>query len=175
MASTLHTPLTVFCIHPDDGDSEEDFTANLDTAEANTTLSDAEDCTVDTSKKAKAAVSYKRIRSDQALKNMDVEEPPALKSKSKGGRRARSVGQLHHEDGLIVKVRQLGGKFAIMYMLWMSNVEESFQTKLNPNYTPMDLFKPGIEWKRQGEHADLRKVFPVQFHNDFKDDFLYST
>ncbi|KAF8581851.1 hypothetical protein K439DRAFT_1261906, partial [Ramaria rubella] len=72
-------------------------------------------------------------------------------------------------------IRQLGGKFTIMYMLWMSNVQESFQTKLNVDYTPMDRFKPGIEWKRQGKQADLRKVFPIQFHGDFEDDFLHPT
>ncbi|KAF8582472.1 hypothetical protein K439DRAFT_1282426, partial [Ramaria rubella] len=48
-------------------------------------------------------------------------------------------------------------KFTIMYMLWMSNVQELFQMKLNVDYTPMDCFKPGIEWKRQGKQADLRK------------------
>ncbi|KAF8584342.1 hypothetical protein K439DRAFT_1346370, partial [Ramaria rubella] len=48
-------------------------------------------------------------------------------------------------------------KFTIMYMLWMSNVQELFQMKLNVDYTPMDHFKPGIEWKRQGEQADLHE------------------
>ncbi|KAF8474567.1 hypothetical protein JB92DRAFT_3134643 [Gautieria morchelliformis] len=55
----------------------------------------------------------------------------------------------------IERIRQLGGKFAIMHMLWISNAQAAFHTPLNGDYTPMDRFKPGTEWKRQGEQADL--------------------
>ncbi|KAF8575049.1 hypothetical protein K439DRAFT_1623879 [Ramaria rubella] len=175
MASTLHT---VFRVPPDGEDSKEDFTADLNPADANLSDSGGGDCAIDTSKEGKGATSYKHIHSEQAqvhemhaemialkrelagLKNIDfIEELPGMYSKPKEGRRACS----------------LGGKFTIMYMLWMSNVQESFQTKLNVDYTPMDRFKPGIEWKRQGEQADLREVFPIQFHGDFEDNFLHPT
>ncbi|KAF8520551.1 hypothetical protein JB92DRAFT_3111757 [Gautieria morchelliformis] len=66
-------------------------------------------------------------------------------------------------DGKDIKrIRQLGGKFAIMHMLWISNAQAAFRTPLNGDYTPMDRFKPGIEWKQQGEQADLRQGLPAE-------------
>jgi hypothetical protein len=77
------------------------------------------------------------------------------------------------EEKTIEKIRQLGGKFAIMYMLWMSNTQAAFQTKPNPEYVPMSRFEPGLEWKRQGELADLLQIFPEEYHKDFAGDFIH--
>jgi hypothetical protein len=71
------------------------------------------------------------------------------------------------------RIRRLGGKFAIMYMLWIGNTQTAFHTKLNANYTPMDRFKGGPEWKRQGEQANLREVFPEDLHCEFSGDLIY--
>ncbi|KAF8581180.1 hypothetical protein K439DRAFT_1619249 [Ramaria rubella] len=180
MASMLRI---IFCMPLDGEDSEEDFTADLNPADANLSDSGGGDCAIDALKEGKGATSYKRIRKMIALKrelaglkNIDfVKELPGTYSKPKEGRRACSMSRSQHEDSLIVKICQLRGKFTIMYMLWMSHMQESFQTKLNVDYTPMDRFKPSIEWKRQGEQADLREVFPIQFHGDFEDDFLHPT
>ncbi|KAF8514402.1 hypothetical protein JB92DRAFT_3115680 [Gautieria morchelliformis] len=67
---------------------------------------------------------------------------------------------------------QLGGKFAIMHMLWIRNAQAAFRTPLNGDYTPMDRFKPGIEWKQQGEQADLRQMLPAELHSQFQSDFI---
>ncbi|KAF8580557.1 hypothetical protein K439DRAFT_1619672 [Ramaria rubella] len=154
MASMLRT---VFHMPLDGEDSEEDFTANLNPVDTNLSDSGDEDCAIDMSKKGKAAMSYKAqvhemhtemlaLKCELAgLKNTDlVEELPGTYSKPKEGRRAHSMSKSHHEDSLVAKICQLRGKFTIMYMLWMSN--------------------PSIEWKRQGEQADLCEVFPTQFH-----------
>ncbi|KAF8502439.1 hypothetical protein JB92DRAFT_2833595 [Gautieria morchelliformis] len=58
-----------------------------------------------------------------------------------------SGSKLNGKD--IEHICQLGGKFAIMHMLWISNAQAVLRTPLNVDYTPMDRFKPGIEWKRQ--------------------------
>ncbi|KAF8584947.1 hypothetical protein K439DRAFT_1616299 [Ramaria rubella] len=63
MASTLYT---IFCMPPDGEDSEEDFTADLNPADANLSDSGGGDCAVDASKEGKGATSYKRIHSEQA-------------------------------------------------------------------------------------------------------------
>jgi hypothetical protein len=55
----------------------------------------------------------------------------------------------------------------------MAFTQATFQTNLQPNFTPTDRFRPGLEWKRQGEQADLLKVFPEEFHKAFGDDFLH--
>ena len=75
-------------------------------------------------------------------------------------------------DKTIEKIRQVGGKFAIMYCLWVNNIEAAFRTALNDNYTPMDRFQPGAEWKRQGEKNDLLEVFPKEYHSEFNRDFI---
>jgi len=80
----------------------------------------------------------------------------------------------HTQDKAVVdEIRQLGGKFAIMFMLWMGNVPAAFQTELNPTYKPMDRFQNGLEGKRQGEQADLQKVFPKKFHSEFHGNLIY--
>ena len=76
---------------------------------------------------------------------------------------------------MIEQIRRLGGKFVIMYMMWIGNIQAAFETPLSKTYTPMDRFKPGLEWKRQGEQADLREVFPEALHSDFNSTFLQST
>ena len=59
-----------------------------------------------------------------------------------------------------------------MYCLWVNNIEAAFRTALNDNYTPMDRFPPGAEWKRQGEKNDLLEVFPKEYHSEFNRDFI---
>ncbi|KAF8523995.1 hypothetical protein JB92DRAFT_2827153 [Gautieria morchelliformis] len=59
----------------------------------------------------------------------------------------------------IEHIRQLGGKSAIMDMLWISNAQAR-------------LCFPGIEWKRQGEQADLRQGLPAELHSQFQSDFI---
>ena len=59
-----------------------------------------------------------------------------------------------------------------MYCLWVNNIEAAFQTALNDNYTPMDWFQPGAEWKHQGEKNDLLEVFPKEYHSEFNRDFI---
>jgi len=77
------------------------------------------------------------------------------------------------EEKTVEKIQQLGGKFAIMYMLWMSNTQATFQTMPDPNYVPMDRFVPSLESKRQGELADLCSVFPEEYHKNFMGDFIH--
>ncbi|KAF8588094.1 hypothetical protein K439DRAFT_1613846 [Ramaria rubella] len=74
----------------------------------------------------------------------------------------------------LTNICQLGGKFIIMYLIWISNVSMSFCTKLNPNYSPEDCFQAGLEWKQQGEQADLHAAFPPELHGDFKHDFIHT-
>ncbi|KAF8577040.1 hypothetical protein K439DRAFT_1622387 [Ramaria rubella] len=95
------------------------------------------------------------------------------KSKVRTSGRDRSASDSQAEAKSADKICQLSGKFAIMYMLWMTNTQASFQTNLNTNYSPLDHFKPGIKWKQQGEQADLHKVFPDYFHADFIDDYIH--
>ncbi|KAF8582963.1 hypothetical protein K439DRAFT_1617877 [Ramaria rubella] len=75
----------------------------------------------------------------------------------------------------LMNVHQLGGKFVVMYLIWISNTSMSFHTKLNSNYSPEDRFQVGLEWKQQGEQADLRMAFPLEFHTEFKHDFIHTT
>ena len=72
-------------------------------------------------------------------------------------------------------IRRLGGKFVIMYRLWISNTRSAFHTELSPDYTPLDGLTDTMEWRRQAEHADLLKVFPREFHADFSGDFIHPT
>jgi hypothetical protein len=81
--------------------------------------------------------------------------------------------EVNNPAKLTDRIRWLGGKFAIMYMLWIGNVQTVFHTKLNADYTPMDRFKAGLEWKRQGEQADLREVFPEDLRYEFSGDLIY--
>ncbi|KAF8586451.1 hypothetical protein K439DRAFT_1615141 [Ramaria rubella] len=75
----------------------------------------------------------------------------------------------------LTNIRQLGVKFVIMYLIWISNTSMSFRTKLNSNYSPEDHFRVSLEWKQQGEQADLCVAFPLEFHTDFKHDFIHTT
>ncbi|KAF8580157.1 hypothetical protein K439DRAFT_1620015 [Ramaria rubella] len=75
----------------------------------------------------------------------------------------------------LTNVCQLRGKFVVMYLIWISNTSMSFCTKLNSNYSPEDRFRVGLEWKQQGEQADLHVAFPLEFHADFKHDFIHTT
>ncbi|KAF8590572.1 hypothetical protein K439DRAFT_1611956 [Ramaria rubella] len=62
-----------------------------------------------------------------------------------------------------------------MYPMWISNPSMSFHsTKLNPNYSPEDRFQADLEWKQQGEQADLHAVFPPEFHGDLKHDIIHT-
>lgn len=105
---------------------------------------------------------------DNELEAMD-------KPKSKKGRKAQKSSQAAEGADIQAtdKIRQLGGKFAIMYMLWLGNAQAAFQTKLDPTFQPMDRFRTGLEWKRQGELADLLEVFPEEFHREFSGDFIH--
>ena len=75
-------------------------------------------------------------------------------------------------DKNLQKIWQLGGKFAIMYLLWIDNIEAAFQTTLKEDYTPQAQFLPGSDWKRQGEKADLLEIFPLIYHADFNGNFI---
>jgi len=103
--------------------------------------------------------------------------PPKLCSKQGGGPLNVTGDANHpqHAEGKAVvdEIQQLGGKFAIMYMLWMGNIPATFQTELTPSYKPMDHFQNGLEGKQQGEQADLGKVFPTKFHFEFNGNLLY--
>jgi hypothetical protein len=71
------------------------------------------------------------------------------------------------------RIRWLGGKFMIVYMLWIGNMQTVFHTKLNTDYTPMDHLKGGLEWNQQGEQADLCEVFPEDLCCKFSSDLIY--
>src|SRR5882672_10807953 len=109
------------------------------------------------------------------LMNIEPDEtpthPPKLYSKQGGGPAnvAEDADHPQPTQGKAVadEIRQLGGKFAIMYMLWMGNVLAAFQTELSPTYKPMDHFQNGLEGKQQGKQADLWKVFPENSTQNF--------
>ena len=89
-----------------------------------------------------------------------------------GSKMSNKVTSKGETDKTIEKIWQVGGKFAIMYCLWVNNIEAAFQTALNNNYTLMDQFQPGAEWKHQGEKNDLFEVFPKEYHSEFNHDFI---
>ncbi|KAF8581735.1 hypothetical protein K439DRAFT_1618789 [Ramaria rubella] len=64
-----------------------------------------------------------------------------------------------YDKKAVDKIRQLGGKFTIMYSLWIANAQNS----LSEWYTG----------RRQGEHADLLEVFPDEYHNNLTGDFIH--
>ncbi|KAF8585348.1 hypothetical protein K439DRAFT_1615994 [Ramaria rubella] len=112
-----------------------------------------------------------------ALQN---EEPPdsglevvATKPKKSKASTGEGTSDAQVEAKVVDKIRQLGGKFVIMYMLWITNTQASFQMMLNHDYSPLDRFRPSIEWKRQGKQADLCEVLPTEVREGFKDDFIH--
>ncbi|KAF8575029.1 hypothetical protein K439DRAFT_1623883 [Ramaria rubella] len=112
-----------------------------------------------------------------ALRNEDPTnsglEVVATKPKKSKASTGEGTSDAQVKAKVVDKIRQLGGKFIIMYMLWMTNTQASFQTMLNHDYSPVDHFRPGIEWKQQGKQADLHEVLPAKFHEGFKDDFIH--
>src|SRR5467141_5389439 len=115
------------------------------------------------------------------LMNVEPDEKPTCLPKlhsKQGGGLANVTEDADHPQptqgkAVADEIRQLGGKFAIMYMLWMGNVPATFQTKLAPTYKPMDWFQNRLEGKQQGEQADLWKVFPRKFHLEFHRNLFY--
>jgi len=115
------------------------------------------------------------------LMNVEPDEKPTRPPKShskQGGGSANVTEDADHPQptqgkAVADEIRQLGGKFAIMYMLWMGNVPATFQAELAPTYKPMDHFQNRLEGKQQGEQADLRKVFPRKFYSEFHGNLLY--
>ncbi|KAF8525392.1 hypothetical protein JB92DRAFT_3108918 [Gautieria morchelliformis] len=73
------------------------------------------------------------------------------------------------------QIKQLGGKFVTMYMLWLGSPNAAFRVMPDPAYQPKDRFMPGLDAKRQGEHADLLAVFPEEYHHLFKEKSLQQT
>ena len=62
-----------------------------------------------------------------------------------GFKMSNKVTSKGETDKTIEKIWQVRGKFAIMYCLWVNNIEAAFQTALNNNYTQMDHFQPGAK------------------------------
>lgn len=106
------------------------------------------------------------------LMNKDI--PEKASAAKKRGKKSRDVQDTEddNEETTTRRIKQLGAKFTVMYMLWIGNPQEAFTTELHPAYEPMDRFKEGVEWKRQGEQADLCEVFPKSFYKDFNSDYL---
>src|SRR5882672_290534 len=102
------------------------------------------------------------------LMNIEPDEKPMHPPKShskQGGGPANVTEDADHPQptqgkAVADEIRQLGGKFAIMYMLWMGNVPATFQTKLAPTYKPMDCFQNGLEGKQQGTRQICRRYSP---------------
>ena len=115
------------------------------------------------------------------LMNIEPDDkfPHPLKpcSKQDGGRPTvtEDAGHPQQAQGKAVfdEICHLGAKFSIIYMLWMGNIPAAFQMELTPTYKPMDQFQNRLEGKRQGEQADLRKVFPKKFHSEFHGNLHY--
>ena len=42
------------------------------------------------------------------------------------------------DSKVVEKIWQLGGKFATMYMLWISNIEAAFKTTIDEGFIPTD-------------------------------------
>src|SRR5882672_5153249 len=105
--------------------------------------------------------------------NEKLTRPPKLCSKQGGGplNVAEDADHPQHAQGKAIVAT--GGKFIIMYMLWMGNIPATFQTELTPAYKPMGHFQNGLEGKQQGEQADLWKVFPRKLPLECHGNLLY--
>lgn len=107
------------------------------------------------------------------MAELDNNNAPYKKPTTVVNTKTKTDEEVNNPAKLTDRIRRLGGKFAIMYMLWIGNAQTAFHTQLNADYTPMDRFKPGLEWKRQGEQADLRELFPEDLHCEFSGDLIY--
>ncbi|KAF8528322.1 hypothetical protein JB92DRAFT_3107296 [Gautieria morchelliformis] len=91
---------------------------------------------------------------------------------SKATDKPSTTQDLKDEKKAAEKIHQIGSKFMIMFLLWVGNVEPTFQIMLNPNYLPMDLFQDRSKWRQQGRKYDLLKVFAKEYHANFCDGFI---
>ncbi|KAF8576542.1 hypothetical protein K439DRAFT_1622783 [Ramaria rubella] len=119
----------------------------------------------------KATANHDRLDQLAELKNREknVSPEPAERPASKN-----TKGTVNGYDKKAVdKIQQLGGKFTIMYSLWIANAQVVFQTQLDPEYMLRTRFQNGIHGRRQGEHANLLEVFPDEYHNNLAGDFIH--
>ncbi|KAF8521975.1 hypothetical protein BU17DRAFT_87570 [Hysterangium stoloniferum] len=63
------------------------------------------------------------------------------------------------------RICQLTGKFTILYVLWIGNIEELFKTTVDPKYQLAHRFN-SVEGKQQRDYLDLLKVLPPDYQCD---------
>ncbi|KAF8523302.1 hypothetical protein BU17DRAFT_85998 [Hysterangium stoloniferum] len=68
------------------------------------------------------------------------------------------------KDKVAEWIHRIAGKYTLMYVLWIGNMEVSLKMTPDPIYHPDDRFKH-IEGKQQGEYLDLLKVLPPDYCN----------
>ncbi|KAF8530088.1 hypothetical protein BU17DRAFT_59865 [Hysterangium stoloniferum] len=70
------------------------------------------------------------------------------------------------KDKLTDRIFQLAGKFTILYVLWIRNIEELFKTTMDPKYQLAHRFN-SVEGKQQGDYLDFwitNSYFQTQFN-----------
>ncbi|KAF8501307.1 hypothetical protein BU17DRAFT_102250 [Hysterangium stoloniferum] len=76
------------------------------------------------------------------------------------------------KDKVAERIRQLAGKYTMMYLLWIGNIEETFNIAPDPNYQPDHRFMDA-EGRQQGEYFDLLKALPCAYCDPSKIANLY--
>ncbi|KAF8522645.1 hypothetical protein BU17DRAFT_86938 [Hysterangium stoloniferum] len=66
------------------------------------------------------------------------------------------------KDMVAERICQIAGKYTLMYVLWIGNMEVLLKTTPDPKYHLDDQFK-NIEGKQQGEYLDLLKALPHDY------------
>ncbi|KAF8517168.1 hypothetical protein BU17DRAFT_92094 [Hysterangium stoloniferum] len=76
------------------------------------------------------------------------------------------------KDKVAQRLCQLTGKYNVMYLLWIGNIEETFNIAPDPNYQPDHRFMDA-EGRQQGEYFDLLKALPRAYCDPSKIANLY--